>query len=142
MSRSLQSDFNEIDFQNQLMNVMLTINMFFRSMKHFEFIHLINMLRSNTKISKRILIEDVMWKKLFVIQQKILQNKESRTKINIALNNWMSSNNLTFMRIINYFIDREWRLWEILLNFKSLWKSHIDKFMFKKVVDVMKNYEI
>ncbi len=142
MSRSLQSEFSEIDFQNQLMNVMLTINMSFRLMKYFEFIRLINMFRSNTKISKWILIEDMMRKIFFVIRQKILQNKKSKTKINIALNNWMSSNNLTFMKITGYFIDREWRLWEILLNFKSFRESHTDKFMFKKVVDVIKNYEI
>ncbi len=142
MSRSLQSNFIEIDFQNQLMNAMLIVNMFFRLMKHFEFIRLINMFRSNTKILKRTLIKDIVRNKLFVVQRKILQDKKSNIKINIALNNWTSSNNLVFMRIIDYFIDREWRLREILLDFKSLWDSHTDKFMFKKIVNLMKNHKI
>jgi hypothetical protein len=121
---------------------MLAINMSFRSMKHSEFIRLINMLWSNTHISKRILLRDIVRKKHNIVRQKILQDMKSNTKINFAIDNWMSSNNLVFMKIIDYFIDHEWRLRKILLAFKHFLDSHIEKSMSRKVMNILKNYEL
>jgi hypothetical protein len=115
--------------------------MFFRSMKHFEFIRFINMFRSNTRISKRILLRNIVRKKHNIVRQKILQNMKSSTKISLAINNWTSLNNLTFMKIIDYFIDHEWRFRDILLAFKHFLDSHIDKTMSRKIMNILKNYE-
>ncbi len=82
-----------------------------------------------------------MQKKHSIVRQKILQDMKSSTKINLAINNWTSSNNLAFMKIIDYFIDHEWRLRKILLAFKHLLDSHIDKSMSRKVMNILKNYE-
>jgi hypothetical protein len=120
---------------------MLAINMSFRSMKHSEFIRFINMLWSNTRISKRILLKDIVRKKHSIVRQKILQDMKSSTKINFAINNWTSSNNLAFMRIIDYFIDHEWRFRKILLAFKHFLDSHTDKTMSRKVMNIFKRYE-
>jgi hypothetical protein len=135
LTRSLQSKFSENDFQKQLMNAMLAINMSFRSMKHFEFIRFINMLWSNTRISKRTLLKNIVRKKHNIVRQKILQDMKSSTKINFAINNWTNSNNLAFMKVIDYFIDHEWRFRKILLAFKHFLDSHIDKTMSRKVMN-------
>ncbi len=140
-TRFLQSKFNENDFQKQLMNAMLAINMSFRSMKHFEFIRFINMLWSNTHILKRTLLKNIVRKKHSIIRQKILQDIKSNTKINFAINNWMNSNNFAFMKIIDYFIDHEWRFRKILLAFKHLLNSYIEKSMSRKMMNILKNYE-
>jgi hypothetical protein len=66
---------------------------------------------------------------------------KSSTKINLAINNWTSSNNLAFMKIIDYFIDHEWRFRKILLIFKHFLNSHIEKSMSRKVMNILKNYE-
>jgi hypothetical protein len=121
---------------------MLAINMFFRSMKHFEFIRFINMFWSNTHISKRILLRNIMRKKHNIVRQKILQDIKSSIKINFAINNWTNSNNLAFMKIIDYFIDHEWRFRKILLAFKHFLNSHIDKSMSRKMMNIFKNYEL
>ncbi len=86
---------------------MFTINMFFHLMKHFEFIRFINKFRSNTRISKRVLLKNIVRKKHNIVRQKILQDMKSNTKINFAINNSTNSNNFAFMKIIDYFIDHE-----------------------------------
>ncbi len=141
-TRFLQSKFSENDFQKQLMNAMLAINISFRSMKHFECIRFINMFRSNTHISKRILLRNIVRKKHNIVRQKILQDMKSNTKINLAINNWTSSNNLAFMKVIDYFIDHEWRFRKILLAFKHFLNSHIEKSMSRKMMNIFKNYEL
>jgi hypothetical protein len=120
---------------------MLAINMFFRSMKHFEFIRFINMFWSNTHISKRILLKNIVRKKHNIVRQKILQDMKLNTKINLAINNWTSLNNFAFMKIIDYFIDHEWRFREILFAFKHFLNSHIEKSISRKMMNILKNYE-
>jgi hypothetical protein len=123
------------------MNAILAINMFFRSMKHFEFIRFINMFRSNTHISKQILLRNIVRKKHNIVRQKILQNMKSSTKMNLAINNWTNSNNFAFMKIIDYFIDHEWRFRKILFTFKHFLNSHIEKSMSRKMMNILKNYK-
>jgi hypothetical protein len=67
---------------------------------------------------------------------------KSSTKINFAINNWTSSNNFAFMKIIDYFIDHEWRFRKILFAFKHFLNSHIEKSMSRKVMNILKNYEL
>jgi hypothetical protein len=121
---------------------MFTINMFFHLMKHFEFIRFINKFRSNTRISKRVLLKNIVRKKHNIVRQKILQDMKSNTKINFAINNSTNSNNFAFMKIIDYFIDHEWRFRKILLVFKYFLNLHIDKTMFRKIMNIFKNYEL
>jgi hypothetical protein len=67
---------------------------------------------------------------------------KSSTKINFEINNWTSSNNLAFMKIIDYFIDHEWRFRKILLVFKYFLNSHTNKSMSRKVINIFKNYKL
>jgi hypothetical protein len=97
---------------------------------------------SNTHISKRILLKNNVRTKHNIVRQKILQNMKSSTKINFAINNWTNSNNFVFMKIIDYFIDHEWRFRKILFAFKHFLNSHIEKSMSRKMMNILKNYEL
>jgi hypothetical protein len=46
------------------------------------------------------------------------------------------------MKIIDYFIDHEWRFRKILLAFKHFLASHIDKSMSRKIMNIFKSYEL
>jgi hypothetical protein len=120
----------------------MTLNMSFKSIEHSKFIRLMNMLRFFTNIFKRIFFEDQIRKKYQIIQSRFLQNLKSNIKINIALNNWTSLNNIVFINVTNYFIDKNWKYREMLLTFQSLSDVYTSKTMIKIVVNKLKKYKL
>jgi hypothetical protein len=120
----------------------MTLNMSFKSIEHSKFIRLMNMFRFFTNILKRTFFEDQIRKKYQIIQCRFLQNLKSNIKINIALNNWTSSNNIVFMNITNYFINKNWKYREVLLIFQSLSDAHTSETMIKIVVNILKKYKL
>ncbi len=120
----------------------MTLNMSFRSIEHSKFIRLMNMLRFFTNILKRTFFEDQIRKKYQTIQSRLLQNLKSNIKISIALNNWTSSNNIAFMSVTSYFIDKNWKYREVLLAFQSLSDAHTNETMIRIVVNILKKYKL
>ncbi len=120
----------------------MTLNMSFRSIEHSKFIRLMNMFKFFTNILKRIFFEDQIRKKYQIIQSRLLQNLKSNIKINIALNNWTSSNNIVFMNVTNYFINKNWKYREMLLTFQSLSDAHTNETMIRIVVNILKKYKL
>jgi hypothetical protein len=120
----------------------MTLNMSFRSIEHSKFIRLMNMFRFFINIFKRTFFEDQVRKKYQTIQNRLLQNLKSHTKISIVLNNWTSSNNIVFMNVTNYFIDKNWKYREVLLAFQSLSDAHTSETMIKIVVNILKKYKL
>jgi hypothetical protein len=120
----------------------MTLNMSFRSIEHSKFIRLMNMLRFFTNIFKRTFFEDQIRKKYQIIQSRLLQNLKSNIKISIALNNWTSSNNIVFMSVTNYFINKDWKYREVLLAFQSLSDAHTSETMIRIVVNILKKYKL
>ncbi len=120
----------------------MTLNMSFRSIEHSKFIRLMNMFRFFINILKRTFFENQVRKKYQIIQSRFLQNLKSHTKINIVLNNWTSSNNIAFMNVTNYFIDKNWKYREVLLAFQSLSDAHTNETMIKIVVNILKKYKL
>ncbi len=121
---------------------MMTLNMSFKLIEHSKFIRLINMFRLFTNILKRIFFEDQIRKKYQIIQNRLLQNLKLNIKINIALNNWTSSNNIVFMKVTNYFINKDWKYREMLLTFQSLSDVQTSETMIKIVVNILKKYKL
>ena len=76
------------------------------------------------------------------IESKLLQHLSPKTKISIALNCWTSSNNLTFMTIVSYFIDINWENHEVLLSFEHLSDKHISHNMTQIVDRVLTKYQL
>jgi hypothetical protein len=95
-----------------------------------------------TNILKRTFFEDQIRKKYQIIQSRFLQNLKSNIKINIALNNWTSSNNIVFMNVTSYFINKDWKYREMLLTFQSLNDVHTNETMIKIVVNILKKYKL
>jgi hypothetical protein len=120
----------------------MTLNMSFKSIEHSKFIRLMNMFKSFTNILKRTFFEDQIRKKYQIIQSRFLQNLKSNIKINIALNNWTSSNNIVFMNVTNYFINKNWKYREMLLTFQSLNDAHTSETMIRIVVNILKKYKL
>ncbi len=120
----------------------MTLNMSFKSIEHSKFIRLMNMFKLFINIFKRTFFENQVRKKYQIIQNRFLQNLKSHIKINIVLNNWTSSNNIVFMNVTNYFIDKNWKYREVLLAFQSLSDAHTNETMIKIVVNILKKYKL
>jgi hypothetical protein len=101
-----------------------------------------NMFKLFINILKRTFFEDQVRKKYQTIQSRFLQNLKSHIKISIALNNWTSSNNIVFMNVTNYFINKNWKYREVLLAFQSLSDVHTSETMIKIVVNILKKYKL
>ncbi len=121
---------------------MMTLNMSFRLIEHSKFIHLMNMFKFFINILKRTFFENQVRKKYQIIQNRFLQNLKSHIKINIALNNWTSSNNIVFMNVTNYFINKNWKYHEMLLTFQLLSDAHTNETIIKIVVNILKKYKL
>ena len=139
---SLNSNFIETDFLKQMMNIILTFNVFLRAMKHSKFVRFVNMLKFNIKLFRRTKFDRLICRKMNAICWNNLKKLKNNIKINVVLNNWISSNNIKFMKITTYFIDNRWKYRKTLLVFHSLYDSHIEKFMTKKMCKILKNYKI
>ncbi len=120
----------------------MTLNMSFKSIEHSKFIRLMNMLRFFINIFKRTFFENQIRRKYQTIQSRFLHNLKSNIKINIALNNWTSSNNIVFMSVTNYFINKNWKYREVLLTFQSLSDAHTSETMTQIVVNILKKYNL
>ena len=48
-------------------------------------------------------------------------------KISLALDYWMSPNNLLFMAMMGYYINQDWKYKKALLGFKSLTGAYTGK---------------
>ncbi len=79
--------YNDDNFINQLVNIVMTLNKLFKSIEHSKFIRLINLLRLFINFVKQTFFEDQIRRKYQTIQNRFLQSLKSRIKINIALNN-------------------------------------------------------
>jgi hypothetical protein len=101
-----------------------------------------NMFKFFINILKRTFFENQVRKKYQIIQNRFLQNLKSHIKINIALNNWTSSNNIVFMNVTNYFINKNWKYHEMLLTFQLLSDAHTNETIIKIVVNILKKYKL
>ncbi len=101
-----------------------------------------NMFKFFINIFKRTFFENQVRKKYQIIQSRLLQNLKSHIKISIILNNWTSSNNIVFMNVTNFFINKDWKYREVFLAFQSLSDAHTNETMIKIVVNILKKYKL
>jgi hypothetical protein len=59
-----------------------------------------------------------------LVIEQLLSDLGSATKLSIALDAWSAANHLSFLAIKAYYIDRNWQLREVLLDFIPLRGRH------------------
>ena len=136
------TQFSQAVFQDQLIQTILDLNMSFHSVEHLSFVKLLNLLCSDVQTSHWTKFSQLIKKCVKKLKEIVLAELRSKTKISLTLNCWTSLNNLAFLSITEYFIDKNWDYWEILLEFQSLWGQHSEKNLTKVVMNVLNSYEI
>ena len=119
------------------------LNLPFRSVNNIQLHRLLTMLWPHD-----IFIPHATWLKTLLndrigqIEVKLLNDLPHGAKIPIALGIRTSPNNIVFMAIVGYFIDRKWKLREVLLGFEPLSGQHTGKKLAIVVNAVLDNYRL
>ncbi len=61
-----------------------------------------------------------------VVQVNILKNLSTNFKIFISLDEWTSSNKLSFLVIMKFYYIKFWKYWKVLLSFEQIENKHIN----------------
>jgi hypothetical protein len=128
-------------FNDKLLKFVLNVNLSFKAIESSFFKNFVNYLRRNVDILERIFFDEMMKKRANQMKNDIFQNLEVETKISIALNVWISFNHLTFLDVIAYFVDCEFRFRKILITFKSFSKQHTKKKLTKTIMNILQDYK-
>ena len=145
MSRNQDSFsvYSKSSFETQLLRSFVALNLPFRSVNNIQLRRLLTMLRPHD-----IFIPHATWLKILLndhigqIEVELLNDLPDGAKISLALDIWTSPNNITFMAIIGYFIDRKWKLREVLLGFEPLSGQHTGRKLAIVVNAVLDNYRL
>ncbi len=100
------------------------------------------MLRSDLQIvhcTKMIIMILSHYKKIY---DKIRLNLTESWCVSIALNAWSSSQRVTYLRVLIYWIDVEFQFLEHFIEFTSFNIEHIKHQLMMKLMKILKNYTI
>ncbi len=61
-----------------------------------------------------------------VVRVNILKNLSTNSKIFISLDEWSSSNRLSFLVIMRFYYIEFWEYWKVLLSFEQIKDKHIE----------------
>ncbi len=76
------------------------------------------------------------------ICDKIRLNLTESRHVFIALNAWSSSQRVTYLRVLIYWVDVKFQFREHLIEFMSFNIEHIDRQLMMKLMKILKNYAI
>ncbi len=76
------------------------------------------------------------------ICDKIRLNLTESWHVSIALNAWFSSQRVTYLRVLIYWVDVKFQFREHLIEFTSLDIEHIECQLMMKLMKILKNYAI
>jgi hypothetical protein len=128
-------------FNDRLLKFVLNVNLSFKAIESLFFKNFVNYLRRDVDIFERIFFDEMMRKRANQMKDDIFQNLEVETKIFIALNVWISFNHLTFLDVIAYFVDCEFRFRKIFIAFKSFSEQHTKKKLTKTIMNILQDYK-
>ena len=129
-------------FEQQLLTTILALNWSFWTVEHPYFRNLVSLLCSEMKMTDYTKIESLLKNCYEEVCKSALKELKSQIKVSIVLDCWMSSNNLAFMNITDYFIDENWNYQKVLLEFKELEEVHTDENLVSYVIEVLELWEL
>ena len=111
------------------MQIFISLNLFFCAIKNQFFQTLIHMLNSEfvIQLSDWTKFCDLLNQIYDVILKNLITDQEFFIKISFAVDDWSSSNKLSFLDMNCYYISENWKYWERLVEFELLFDSHDDQ---------------
>ncbi len=112
-------------FALQLQKTFVTLNIFHVVIGNVQFWWAFEMIQSSITLLHRIKLTISLKNQATVVQVNILKNLSTNSKIFINLDEWSSSNRLSFLIIMKFYYIEFWEYQKVLLNFEQIEDKHI-----------------
>jgi len=113
-------------FALQLQKTFVALNIFHVAIDNVQFRWAFEMTQSSITLSHRIKLMISFKNQATVVRVNILKNLSTNFKIFISLDEWSSSNRLSFLIIMKFYYIEFWKYWKVLLSFKQIKDKHIE----------------
>jgi hypothetical protein len=137
LSRPGPPIFTQNAFERELVRVVIDNNWSFRTVERPSFQNFIKFLRpavsTSSVITTRYKFRGMFTDQWAAAQSAALSDLGKNTKISIALDGWAAQNHLSFLAINGYYINDNWELKEVLLDFIPQRGSHSGEAMARAV---------
>ena len=106
----------------QLLWTFISLNLFFHAIKNWFFQILIQMLNSEfvTQLSDWTKFHNLLNQMYDATLKNLMIDWKSFIKISFAVDDWSSSNKLSFLDMNCYYINKNWKYWKKLVKFELL----------------------
>ena len=120
---------NTITLHEQLLQTFISLNLFFHAIENQLFQTLIQMLNPEaaTQLPDWTKFHELLNQAYDATLKNLLTDWELFIKISLAVDDWSSSNKLSFLGMNCYYIDKNRKYQKRLVEFKSLFDSHDDQ---------------
>ncbi len=130
------------DFDLQVAKALVAINAPFRAIDNEELRRALSMTAHGLRIPRSSKILRLVTGFVERLETSLLKNMVAGSKLSIAYDCWTSPNNYAFLAVVGYFIDKDWKLREVLVGLEHLVGRHIGRNMGDKVYDVLVRYGV
>ncbi|QSS74860.1 hypothetical protein I7I50_03800 [Histoplasma capsulatum G186AR] len=127
------------NFREQLLRLCISLNLPLRAVENSEFRTLLQMLNSHIQIPHRSNLRSSLDTHYNNDMQQLGLMLKKQQKISLAVDAWTSTNNLSFLGTVCYFIDEDWNYKEKLIGFEPLKSSHTGEYMAEVLMTIIKN---
>jgi hypothetical protein len=107
-----------------------------------ETIRLFQCLDSYVKLPSASTIKNHIMKRLDEVEGKLFEHLPELAKVALTLDGWSASNRQSYLAIIAFFIDRHWKLQEIVIGFEFMDMRHTGEAMTEVVKKVLEKHNI
>jgi len=113
-------------FALQLQKTFVALNISYVAIDNVQFRRAFEMTWLSITLSHRIKLTIFLKNRATVVQVNILKNLSTNSKIFISLDEWSSSNRLSFLVIMRFYYIEFWKYWKVLLSFEQIEDKHIE----------------
>ncbi len=130
------------NFSTQFLRWAIVTNQNFTINDNIEIKRLFQCLNSYVKLSSFFIIKNHIMKRLEKIEAKLFEHLSHLTKISFTLNCWFAFNRQSYLFIIVFFIDKNWKYQKIIIEFEYMKRRHFENNLFKMIENVLNKHKI
>ena len=135
--------FIKVDFKAQLKRWIVIIKNLFRIVEHIETVQLFQCLNENVDFSSVNIIKNHIMKRLAEIEKQLFKHLfNDDIKVSLILNGWATFNKQSYLEMIAFFIDNDWRYHDVLIDFENVLNRHFDSRLTIIVRGLLQKYNI
>jgi hypothetical protein len=130
------------DFVTQFLRWAIATNQDFTISDDIETLRLFQCLNSYVKLSSSSIIKNHIMKRVENIESNLFEHLFHLTKVFFTLNCWSASNRQFYLFIIVFFIDKNWKYHEIVIEFEYMNKKHTNENLVEMIENILKKHKI